>query len=117
MKAEEILLQLCQAAQHARIAQDISKAELSRRSGVSTQTITKVEKGNNVGFHRVCRILGALDIKIILEDVYEYKGDFDAYYEKKFGKDLRKDKGEHCNIFASFKASDFKVDWKKSGKV
>lgn len=55
------------------IDREIKKNELCKLADISTSTVTKLVKGNNVNTDIIDRICKALNCRI--EDIMEYEGD------------------------------------------
>lgn len=65
------------------IDKDMKKKDLAARAGVSSYTITKMSKGENVTTDTLCKICQVLECNI--EDIMEIKMDVKADLEKLSG--------------------------------
>ena len=117
MKPEEVILQFGFFMQTARLDRGMTKTQLSNLSGVSTYLITRIEKSKSISLDALSKIIVALNLNIKIIDDYVIKENFDEYYERRFGKYLRKNLDQANGIFGSIDPAQIKVNWAKIGKI
>jgi|GEM_PF-5238336 len=109
----------------ARKSLKLSQTVLAKRVGVSRDLIVRMERGENVGIHHVIAVANELGLILKLSvDAEIVTGNFDEFYEKRFGQSLRDDLDPNLpfsKTAALFRPEDrlkIKVkSWKNSTKI
>lgn len=114
MNQKEALLNIRNLIKSARIGWKITKSELSRRTGISVYLITKIESGENVDIHRICRLLPALYLRSEILIEVGLIENFDEYHDENRKPVIELDRTG--GIFTGFDKSQIIVDWKSGVK-
>ncbi|NIF20987.1 helix-turn-helix domain-containing protein [Candidatus Pantoea multigeneris] len=93
-KPSEIVNLLCDRLRKERLAQQMTQAEVASRAGVSTNTVSNLEAGRNVGFENVVRVAMVLGRAKELENLFlpqvDSLGDIMRYEKGATRKRIRK---------------------------
>ena len=98
LREEFILKEISQRAKQHRINYPMTQAELAEKSMVSLSTIMRFEKGEDISFLKVIRILKALDLENNFNELipdYSEKPSF--YMDKNANKQRARRKSEKKN--------------------
>ena len=74
-KPSEIVELLCQRLRKERLAQQMSQADVAARAGVSVNTLSNLENGQNISFETLVRIAMVLGRVKELEALFQPKVD------------------------------------------
>lgn len=74
-KPSEVVELLCQRLRKERLAQQMTQAELAARAGVSVNTLSNLENGQNTSFETLVRIAMVLGRVTELEALFQPKVD------------------------------------------
>lgn len=74
-KPGEIVKRLCERLRSERLAQQMTQAEVAGRAGISSNTLSNLEAGRNVGFESLVRVAMVLGRAKELESLFQPKLD------------------------------------------
>jgi DNA-binding XRE family transcriptional regulator len=125
MDPSDSILNFSHSLMEARRSLKLGQAELAKRVGVSRDLIVRLERGDNVGIHHVLAVLNELGLILKLSVEAEIiPGNFDEFYEKRFGQSLRDDVNpnlpfsQNAALFRQEDRLKIKVkSWKNSAKI
>lgn len=71
----EIVKQLCARLRTERLTREMTQAEVAGRAGLSSNTVSNLEAGRNVGFENIVRVAMVLGRNRELEDLFRPRVD------------------------------------------